>query len=152
MVLHCTYFSFPLTEMPQTPCHFYHCHRITSTASYLIFMTFIYQYLCPILLQPSYIPASSFKDSLSRKDRRTIFKCRLELLFCKMLVLEQATQNLPRFHNDFSITQILREINFGELRSAKSAIFTHLEALNFECCEFWHVLKAENCKIENWCP
>ena len=88
MVLHCTYFSFPLTEMPQTPCHFYHCHRITSTASYLIFMTFIYQYLCPILLQPSYIPASSFKDSLSRKDRRTIFKCRLELLFCKMLVLE----------------------------------------------------------------
>ena len=40
-----TYFSFPLTEMPQTPCHFYHCHRITSTASYLIFMTFIYQYL-----------------------------------------------------------------------------------------------------------
>ena len=45
MVLHCTYFSFPLTEMPQTPCHFYHCHRITSTASYLIFMTFIYQYL-----------------------------------------------------------------------------------------------------------
>ena len=30
----------------------------------------------------------------------------------------------------FSITQILREINFGDSRSAKSAIFTHLEAPN----------------------
>ena len=35
-----------------------------------------------------------------------------------------------KFH-DFSITQILREIKFEESRSAKSAILTHLEALNF---------------------
>ena len=37
-----------------------------------------------------------------------------------------------KFH-DFSITQILREINFGDSTSAKSAILTHLEVLNFFC-------------------
>ena len=47
-----------------------------------------------------------------------------------------------KFH-DFSITQILREINFGDSRSAKSAILTHLEALNFDFYEFLHFLKAE---------
>ena len=30
---------------------------------------------------------------------------------------------------DFSITQILREINFENSRSAKYAVFTHLEAV-----------------------
>ena len=39
-------------------------------------------------------------------------------------------------YHDFSITQILREIKFGDARSAKYAIFMHLEALNFECCDF----------------
>ena len=34
---------------------------------------------------------------------------------------------------DFSITQILRQINFRDFRSAKSAIFAILEALN---CHF----------------
>ena len=34
-----------------------------------------------------------------------------------------------KFH-DFSITQILREINFAESRSAKNVIFTILGALN----------------------
>ena len=47
-----------------------------------------------------------------------------------------------KFH-DFSITQILREINFGDSRNAKSAISTHLEALNFDLHEFLHFLKAE---------
>ena len=37
-----------------------------------------------------------------------------------------------KFH-EFSITQILREINFWDSRSAKSAILTHLEALK---CDF----------------
>ena len=40
---------------------------------------------------------------------------------------------------DFSATQILREINFEHSGSAKSAISTHLHALNFECivmCNF----------------
>ena len=40
-----------------------------------------------------------------------------------------------KFH-DFSIAQILREINFGDCRSAKSAILTHLEALNFDLFNF----------------
>ena len=34
--------------------------------------------------------------------------------------------------HDFSITQILREINLGDSRSAKSSILTHLHPLNFE--------------------
>ena len=34
-----------------------------------------------------------------------------------------------KFHN-FSINQILREINFGDCRSTKYAISTHLEVLN----------------------
>ena len=33
---------------------------------------------------------------------------------------------------DFSATQNLLEINFGDSRSAKSAILTHLEALMFD--------------------
>ena len=45
---------------------------------------------------------------------------------------------------DFSITQILREIKFGEFGSAKSAILTHLEALNFDFHAFLQFLKAEN--------
>ena len=44
---------------------------------------------------------------------------------------------------DFSITQILREINFGDSRSAKSAILTHLEGLNFDFYAFLHFLRAE---------
>ena len=42
---------------------------------------------------------------------------------------------------DFSVTQILREINFRDFRSAKSAILTHLEALNIDFYEFWYFLK-----------
>ena len=50
---------------------------------------------------------------------------------------------------DFSITYILREINFGGSRSAKPAILTHLEARNFEVYEVLHFLKAEIYKIQN---
>ena len=42
-----------------------------------------------------------------------------------------------KFH-DFSITQILREINFGGSR-----ILAPLEPLNFDLCVFLHFLKAE---------
>ena len=51
-----------------------------------------------------------------------------------------------KFH-DFSITQILREINFVDSRNAKYAILTHLEAMNFDFHEFLHFLKAENDQI-----
>ena len=46
------------------------------------------------------------------------------------------------FH-DFPITQILREIKFGASRSAKSAIWTHLQALNMDFYEFLYFLKVE---------
>ena len=36
---------------------------------------------------------------------------------------------------DYSITQILCEINFGDCRFTKSAILTLLEALNLDFCE-----------------
>ena len=45
-------------------------------------------------------------------------------------------------HSDFSISQILREINFGDSKTAKSAILTLLEALNFDFYVFWNLLKA----------
>ena len=47
-----------------------------------------------------------------------------------------------KFH-DFSITQILHEINFEDSRSAKYAILTHMEVLNFAFYEILHFLKAE---------
>ena len=57
-----------------------------------------------------------------------------------------------KFH-DFSITQILREINFGDSSSAKSAIITHLEALNFDFYKVLQVLKAEINQIDKiHCP
>ena len=39
---------------------------------------------------------------------------------------------------DFSITQILREIKYGDSKNAKSAILAHLEALNFDFYEYSH--------------
>ena len=41
------------------------------------------------------------------------------------------------------IIQILCEINFEDSWSAKSAIITHLEALNFDFYTFLHFLKVE---------
>ena len=52
-----------------------------------------------------------------------------------------------KFH-DFSITQILREINFGDSTSAKSAILTHLEVRNFAFYELLHFLKDEIYQID----
>ena len=45
---------------------------------------------------------------------------------------------------DFSSTQILRDIYFGESRSSTTAILTYSEALNFDFFyQFLHILKAE---------
>ena len=41
-----------------------------------------------------------------------------------------AVNTLWKFYH-FSITEILREIKFGDSRSAKSAILTHSDALNY---------------------
>ena len=51
-----------------------------------------------------------------------------------------------KFQN-FSITQILREINFRDFRSAKSAILPLLETLNFDLYAFWPFLKVEKTAI-----
>ena len=56
---------------------------------------------------------------------------------------------LRKFHN-FAITQILREINFGESTSAKSAILSHLEVQNFAFYEIMHFLKAEIYQINKF--
>ena len=47
------------------------------------------------------------------------------------------------YFHDFSITQILREINVGDSKSAISANLTHLEALTFDFYDFWHFLEFE---------
>ena len=52
-----------------------------------------------------------------------------------------------KFH-DFSITWILRETNFEDSKGAKSAIFTHLKALNFDFYGFLHFLKTEIYQID----
>ena len=41
------------------------------------------------------------------------------------------------------MTHILREINFGDSRSAKSGILTHLEAMAFDANNTLHFLKAD---------
>ena len=43
-----------------------------------------------------------------------------------------------KFYDIFIITQILREINFGDSRSTIFALLTHLEALKFDFDEFLH--------------
>ena len=54
-------------------------------------------------------------------------------------IFQSINSALGKFNN-FSVPQNLREIDFGDSRSAKSTTFTHLEALNFEFLQF---LKAE---------
>ena len=51
-------------------------------------------------------------------------------------ILNWAIHAIPFQIHNFSVTQILREINVNNSGSTKSAIFTHLEALNFDLYEF----------------
>ena len=69
-----------------------------------------------------------------------------ENLFLKLL----NWQNTVWKFREFSISQILREINFGDSRSAKFAISTHLQALNFDLYDFLHFLKAEIYQINHF--
>ena len=53
---------------------------------------------------------------------------------------------------DFPITQILREINFGESRSSKTAIYACFEASDFGNLVNFHLKKLQNfikIKIQN---
>ena len=44
---------------------------------------------------------------------------------------------------DFYVTLILREINLGESKGSKTAIFTHLDCLYCDFDELLHFLKVE---------
>ena len=50
-----------------------------------------------------------------------------------------------KFYN-FTITQILRELNFGWFEKVKNCHSNHLEALNFD---FWEISHFEMSKIQN---
>ena len=63
-----------------------------------------------------------------------------ELFYCNRVCFKVTVW---KFY-DVSITKILPEINFEDSWSAKSAISTHLQALNFD---FYDFLKAENYQI-----
>ena len=68
----------------------------------------------------------------------------MPIFFCKNEGYDRIRTILKlwKFYH-FSVTQILREINFGDSRSAKSAILTYAKALNFDFDDFLHFLKAE---------
>ena len=53
------------------------------------------------------------------------------LISCQCFRLIRLNLTVWKFH-DFSINQILREINFSDSKSEKSAVLTHLKALNFD--------------------
>jgi len=56
-------------------------------------------------------------------------------------------QNEWKFHN-FSLTQIIREINFWDSRNAKSDILTYLQVLIFmNFCIFWRLEFTKSTKI-----
>ena len=80
---------------------------------------------------------SKLKIEKEKKSRKCIL-----LLLANFQVISCKNDTLWKFHN-FSMTQILREINFGDSISAKSVIWAHFEALNFDFYEFLHFLKAE---------
>ena len=49
---------------------------------------------------------------------------------------------------NFPITQILREIIFGDSRSARYVILTRFKALNFDFYAFLHLKKSEIYQID----
>ena len=67
-----------------------------------------------------------------------------------MVVLPTLTElqfvTVWKFH-DFAITKILGKIDVWDYKSAKFAILTHFEHLNFDFYEFLLILKAEMYQI-----
>ena len=53
------------------------------------------------------------------------------------------SQGIQWKFQDFSVTQILREINFGESRTSKMAVFAILGALNFVNLENLGIQKVQ---------
>ena len=46
-------------------------------------------------------------------------------------------------YQDFTVTYILREINFGESRSSENAILAILAAVNFEFLEIFDIFNSK---------
>ena len=69
---------------------------------------------------------------------------------CRSSLREKGADHLRTHSVEISwfFYHFLREINFGEFRSAKSAIWTDLEALNFDFYAFLHILKAYHYQID----
>ena len=71
-----------------------------------------------------------------------------------LVMISWCTAKIRRLHYlytmwkflDFSVTQILRQINCEDSSSVKSAILTHLGALNFY--EYLHFLKTKIYQID----
>ena len=83
---------------------------------------------------------------LALGQKMVLFATKLPLIQCsnsKQSLLKSMLCTVWKFY-EFPITQILCEINFGDSKSAKSAIATHvLEALNFDFYEFLQFLEVE---------
>ena len=82
---------------------------------------------------------------LALGQKMVLFATKFPLIQCsnsKQSLSKSILCTVWKFH-DFPITQILCEINFGISRSAKSAISTHVEALNFDFYEFLQFLEVE---------
>ena len=58
-------------------------------------------------------------------------KCKVTLNFLRNTYLKDTRPKVWKIQ-DFSVIQILREINFGEFRSSITAYFANLGALNFD--------------------
>ena len=54
-----------------------------------------------------------------------------------MVYSQSKTHSVEISFHSFSMTEILREINFGHSKSAKYAIFAILEALDFNFYDFF---------------
>ena len=86
-----------------------------------------------------------------KKIKITWIECERDFTFPilhiqKLLQMLNHRFTVLKFH-DFPITWNLREIIFGDFRSAKSAILTHLEALTFDFVNFctgWNLQNQQN--------
>ena len=90
-----------------------------------------------------YVTASLGEEShlfIKSNDRRIHHSRKVNLSQCSQIFLTTQCVN-------FIITQILREINICDSRSAKFAILTHLEALNCDLMNFCTFLKAGTYQI-----
>ena len=67
---------------------------------------------------------------------------------CYTSIISCHVSTVWKFH-DFSITQILREINFAYSKIAKSAISSVLEALNLDYGNFCPSNITKNCELQN---